>query len=176
MTIDLSQFVGKKVRVTFRNGNFDSGIVSTTTANPMFSYVYTGRSLKEYYNIDGLKSYKEHLSHAWDIIKIEELQMNKYEELEKKVAEMQKEIDRLKAQEQKEVRSFRNDIKRVLSQFYASAEHYDDGDELDNHFTNKICEVVERYIPVSYDANGNNYDWGYNDALFKVKKNLGLDK
>ena len=100
--IDLSQFVGKNVRVTFRNGNFDSGLVSATTINPMFPYVYTGRSLKEYYNRDGLGSYKEHLYHAWDIIHIEEIKpMNRYEELEKQVAEMQKEIDRLKREEKK---------------------------------------------------------------------------
>jgi hypothetical protein len=97
--IDLSQFVDKKVRVTFRNGNNDNGIVSITTINPMYPYVYTGRSLKEYYNRDGLRSYKTHLN-AWDIIKIEELKpMNKYEELENKVAEMQKEIERLKREE-----------------------------------------------------------------------------
>jgi hypothetical protein len=98
--IDLSQFVDKQVRVTFRNGNFDSGTVNITTINPMFPYFYTGRSLKEYYNRDGLRSYHKHLFLAWDIIQIEEIKtMKKYEQLENQVAEMQKEIDRLKREE-----------------------------------------------------------------------------
>lgn len=100
--IDLSKFVNKKVRVTFRNGSFDSGIISITTINPMFPYLYAGRSLKEYYNGDGVRSYKGYDLNAWDIIQIEEIKpMNKYEELEKQVAEMQKEIDRLKGEEEK---------------------------------------------------------------------------
>jgi hypothetical protein len=98
--IDLSQFVDKQVRVTFRNGSNDNGIVSITTINPMYSYVYTGRSLKEYYNIYGRRSYKEYLFNAWDIIQIEEIKtMKKYEQLENQVAEMQKEIKRLKREE-----------------------------------------------------------------------------
>jgi hypothetical protein len=98
--IDLSQFVDKQIRVTFRNGNFDSGTVNITTINPMFPYFYTGRSLKKHYNRDGLRSYHKHLFHAWDIIHIEEIKpMKKYEQLENQVAEMQKEIDRLKREE-----------------------------------------------------------------------------
>jgi len=98
--IDLSQFVDKNVRVTFRNGSNDNGTVNITTINPMFPYVYIGRSLKECYNRDGMCPYKGHYLNAYDIIQIEELKpMKKYEQLENQVAEMQKEIDPLKREE-----------------------------------------------------------------------------
>ena len=107
MTIELLQFVGKKVEVTLRNGETEKGKIEirpreeNVVSNPYLflgdfccSYLSTGR---RYHATDT----------EYDIIKIEELQMNRYEKLEKKVAEMQKEIDRLKAQEQKKVPKIR---------------------------------------------------------------------
>ena len=178
--IDLSQFVDKKVRVTFRNGelrdcNIKSHLIRTATYPYIISYVIgdrrnentytregrldlnTSTSLGDIIKIEELKPmidlekfvnkkviitrnchgtrvgclmkgkhntfpYELHLekggiiqynregynlssntSNPYNIKHIEELKpMNKYEELENKVAEMQKEIDRLKREEKKE--------------------------------------------------------------------------
>ena len=108
--IDLSKYVGKKVRVTFRNTVYmDEGIVELTDR-----YMYPYRIRGNLYSKDG--KWKNSDTRRHDILTIEEIQMNTYQELENKVKELQAEIDRLKAQEQKqkEVRSFRNDIKGVL--------------------------------------------------------------
>lgn len=43
------------------------------------------------------------------------------------------------------------------------------------NLTNKICEVVESYIP-NLQIEREDYDHGFNDAIYKMKKNLELDK
>jgi hypothetical protein len=105
--IDLSQFVDKKVRVTFRNGEMrDCDIkfypIRTATYPYIISYVIGNKRNETSYTRWGRLDLNTSTSPG-DIIKIEELKpMNKYEELENKVAEMQKEIDRLKREEKKE--------------------------------------------------------------------------
>jgi hypothetical protein len=101
--IDLSKFVDKKVRVTFRNGETYEGEIQTTQSYTIYPYSFNYHR----YSYGAAKSPYTKLGKFWsgsvsklDIIKIEEIKpMNKYEELEKKVAEMQKEIDRLKKEE-----------------------------------------------------------------------------
>ena len=92
--IDLSKFVDKNVRVTLRNGCICEGkITKNATGNP-----YYFKSDEGDYGCQN--TYNGHLIHAWDIIQIEEIKpMKKYEQLENQVAEMQKEIDRLKREE-----------------------------------------------------------------------------
>lgn len=104
--IDLSQFIDKKVRVTLRNGNKMEGNIkfipfSTAVYPYILSWVFDNRKLERTYTKNG--SYDTCTSSSpLDIIQIEEIKpMNKYEELEKQVAEMQKEIDRLKREEEK---------------------------------------------------------------------------
>ena len=93
--IDLSQFVDKKVRVTLRNGGVEEGFVKNT-----LHYDYPFSINLNHYSNNGEWKHSEH--RKYDIIQIEEIKpMNKYEELEKQVAEMQKEIDRLKGEEEK---------------------------------------------------------------------------
>jgi small nuclear ribonucleoprotein (snRNP)-like protein len=100
--IDLSQFVDKKVRVTFRNGCICEGRMSLNTSmNRVYNPYYFKNSAYECsYTLDGFELDSTEPT-AGDIIQIEEIKpMNKYEELEKQVAEMQKEIDRLKREEE----------------------------------------------------------------------------
>jgi hypothetical protein len=100
--INLSQFVDKQVRVTLRHGDRVEGdidISSGSVYSYIFSYVIENRKLERTYTKNG--SYDICTSSSpLDIIQIEEIKpMNRYEELEKQVAEMQKEIDRLKKEE-----------------------------------------------------------------------------
>lgn len=101
-----------------------------------------------------------------------------YQELENKVKELQAEIDRLKAQEQKqkEVRTFKDDIWKVLDDFRKKSQYSCDVNCLDE-YTDKICEIVKSYIPNPFQKinRGDYYSIGFNDALTNVKKNLGLD-
>lgn len=104
--IDLSKFVDKKVRVTFRNGKKVEGdfkyIAIHTAIYPyVFSYVVGNNRKENSYTKNG--SYNHCCAtNSLDIFHIEEIKpMNRYEELEKQVAEMQKEIDRLKREEEK---------------------------------------------------------------------------
>jgi hypothetical protein len=105
--IDLSQFVNKKVRVTFRNGEMrDCDIrfypIRTATYPYIISYVIGDKRTELTYTREGRLDLCTNTTPG-DIIRIEEIKpMNKYEELENKVAEMQKEIDRLKREEKKE--------------------------------------------------------------------------
>jgi hypothetical protein len=155
--IDLSKYVGKKVRVTFTDGRKDEYIIVETC-------------IKEFPFKIGM-GYYTNLGHSrYCINNIEEIkEINEIQELENKVKEMQAEIDRLKAKEQKEVRSFRNGIKGILSLTQISRQGME-------NLTDKICEIVDGYIPATYDTKGDTYDNGYNDALYKVRKNLGLIK
>ena len=106
MTIDLSQFVGKKVRVTFRNGETYEGNITPNEFDDS-SFPYRFQPNEDVYfrnfNVTGSQSVKCH--GAFDIMKIEEI--NEIEELENKVKELQAEIDRLKSQDQKEVPKIR---------------------------------------------------------------------
>jgi hypothetical protein len=98
--VDLSQFVDKQVRVTFRNGFKVEGKIifnlNYPTSPYLFSYFADDMHYGRYYDKNGTHTPTEQLN----IIKIEEIKpMNKYEQLENQVAEMQKEIDRLKREE-----------------------------------------------------------------------------
>ena len=96
--IDLSQFVGKKVRVTFRNGETNEGEIDFISKQNIYPYSFVYGGIKSARTKRG--SFLSGSVSCIDIIKIEEIKpMSKYEELEKKVAEMQKEIDRLKKEE-----------------------------------------------------------------------------
>ena len=102
--IDLSQFVGKNVRVTLRNGTVVEGDFKLysirTAAYPyIISYVIGNKRNETSYTRDG-RLYLNTSTSPGDIIHIEEIKtMKKYEQLESKVAEMQKEIERLKREE-----------------------------------------------------------------------------
>jgi uncharacterized small protein (DUF1192 family) len=101
--INLSQFVGKQVRVTFRNGCICEGkvLLNTTKSQVTYPYYFKNTAYEGGYTKDGFELDCTEPT-AGDIIHIEEIKpMNKYEELEKQVAEMQKEIDRLKGEEEK---------------------------------------------------------------------------
>jgi hypothetical protein len=105
--IDLSKFVDKQVRVTFRNGEMiDCDImfysIRTSTYPYIISYVIGNSRNENTYTKEGRLDLNTSTS-LRDIIKIEELKpMKKYEQLENQVAEIQKEIDRLKGEEKKE--------------------------------------------------------------------------
>lgn len=97
--IDLSKFVGKKVRVTFRNGCEREVKVCKSIWYELGNKTF---SLSEKPGSPMYSSSGVYLSDAKfdaDIIHIEEIKIMKYEELEKRVAEMQKEIDHLKREE-----------------------------------------------------------------------------
>lgn len=97
--IDLSQFVDKNVRVTLRNGCICEGkITKNATGNPYF-YKNDEGDYECQHTYDGFELDSTEPT-AGDIIQIEEIKpMKKYEQLENQIAEMQKEIDRLKREE-----------------------------------------------------------------------------
>jgi hypothetical protein len=92
--IDLSQFVGKNVRVTRVNGEEVECKVLYRKENTIHPYSVDFLA----YCRDG--RYNNGVISDLDIIQIEEIKpMKKYEQLKNQVAEMQKEIDRLKREE-----------------------------------------------------------------------------
>lgn len=115
--IDLSKFVDKQVRVTFENGQKYKGKFEYChlLSSASFPYVFWGEDNTpcnrsgDHYNKNGVNGFAEVFGNSHNITHIEEpvtitfliKPMNKYEELEKQVAEMQKEIDRLKREEKK---------------------------------------------------------------------------
>jgi hypothetical protein len=87
--------------VTFRNGCICEGKITrnTTKSQVTYPYYFKNTAYEGGYTKDGFELDSTEPT-AGDIIQIEEIKpMNKYEELEKQVAEMQKEIDRLKREE-----------------------------------------------------------------------------
>ena len=95
--IDLSQFVDKRVRVTFRNRRTKEGLLSL---NGIYLYPYKVRWDDNTSTFFDTVGNSDCLFSSHNIIKIEEIKtMKKYEQLENQVAEMQKEIDRLKREE-----------------------------------------------------------------------------
>jgi hypothetical protein len=99
--IDLFQFIDKKVRVTFKYGDKQTGLITKNLSDGIYyPFIFRTEEFGTPYTKSG-EYYLNCLSYG-DIIHIEEIKpMNKYEELEKQVAEMQKEIDRLKAEDKK---------------------------------------------------------------------------
>jgi len=92
--IDLSQFIGKNVRVTRVNGEEVECKVLYRKENTIHPYSVDFLS----YCRDG--RYNNGVISDLDIIHIEEIKpMKKYEQLENQIAEMQKEIARLKREE-----------------------------------------------------------------------------
>jgi|694.fasta_scaffold26997_15 hypothetical protein len=99
--IDLSQFIDKKVRVTFGNNDVrDVEVKFTPGGRHTFPYKLSWVGVKErYFTRKGCPSEWPRFPEL-DIIHIEEIKpMKKYEQLEKQVVELQKEIDRLKREE-----------------------------------------------------------------------------
>jgi uncharacterized small protein (DUF1192 family) len=101
--VDLSKFVGKEVRVTFRNGCEREVKVRKSIWYGLDNKTFclSEKPGSPMYNSSGV--YLSDAKINADIIHIEEIKsMNRYEDLEKQVAEMQKEIDRLKAENKKQ--------------------------------------------------------------------------
>lgn len=96
MTIDLSQFVGKKVTVTFRSGKKITDVLFFNE-NVVWPYKFWGHS----YQKEGNEDYSQS---PYDIIHIElaEEPMKKYEQLEAQIVKLQEEVERLKKQEKEE--------------------------------------------------------------------------
>jgi hypothetical protein len=97
--IDLSQFVGKRVRVTLRNGCICEGKITRNTTSHPYYFKNDEGDYECQHTYDGFELDSTEPT-AGDIIHIEEIKpMKKYEQLENQIAEMQKEIDRLKREE-----------------------------------------------------------------------------
>jgi hypothetical protein len=99
--IDLSQFIDKKVRVTFGNNDVrDVEVKFTPGGRHTFPYKLSWVGVKErYFTRKGCPSEWPRFPEL-DIIHIEEIKpMKKYEQLETQGVELQKEIDRLKREE-----------------------------------------------------------------------------
>ena len=94
MTIDLSQFLGKKVDVVLRNGNIFYSVTVSAWNNLSFQYKINEQTYKR----DG--SWENVFLNENDIVKIELSTMKKYEKLEGQIAELQKEVERLKKEEE----------------------------------------------------------------------------
>ena len=147
--IDLSKYVGKKVRVTFRNTVYmdegivelDKGIVELTEWDT-YPYRIHGNA----YSKDG--KWKNSDTRKHDILTIEEIQMNNYQELENKVKELQAEIDRLKAQELKS-----KSLYNILL------------DDFDVDDCEIICHNVENWLPPDDPHDGEEFQLGWNACL-----------
>jgi hypothetical protein len=99
--IDLSHFDNKKVRVTFGNNDVrDAGVKFTPYGRHTFPYKLSWVGVKErYFTRDGHPSEWPGFPELYIIHNEEIKPMKKYEELENKVVEIQREIDRLKREE-----------------------------------------------------------------------------
>ena len=146
--IDLSKYVGKKVRVTFRNTVYmdegivelDKGIVELTEWDT-YPYRIHGNA----YSKDG--KWKNSDTRKHDILTIEEIQMNNYQELENKVKELQAEIDRLKAQELKS-----KSLYEMLDDFGSINRDY-------------VCDTVKKWLPPDDPHDGEEFQLGWNACL-----------
>lgn len=101
--IDLSQYLNKKVRVTLRNNETYEGKI-TLNEGDNFHFPYRFQPDEDVYfrayTVTG-SQYTIDCGWRFNIMKIEE--MNEIEELKNKVKELQEQIDRLEAKDEKEV-------------------------------------------------------------------------
>ena len=94
--IDLSKYVGKKVRVTFRGMGDKQDVIIEKNRSTTYPYFIHGTALT--YTSNGANN--GYMSGPYDIIYIEEIEeINEIQELENKVKELQAQIDRLKKKE-----------------------------------------------------------------------------
>ncbi len=100
--IDLSKFVGKRVRLTLGDGSKRERTVCESIWNVYYgdgTFCLSEKPGSPLYSSSGICLSNPQKPYA-DIVKIEEIKpMKEYEKLEKKVAKLQKEIDRLKKEE-----------------------------------------------------------------------------
>jgi hypothetical protein len=145
--IDLSQFVGKNVRVTLRNGTVVEGDFKLypirTAAYPyIISYVIGNKRNETSYTRGGRHDLNTSTSPD-DIIHIEEIKtMKKYEQLENQVAEMQKEIERLKREEKNYPKL--KPVKIIRTVTYTPEEYFEHCEE--NEFEPSEEGYVEYYM------------------------------
>jgi hypothetical protein len=97
MKIDLSKYVGQEVEVTFSSGKTLVGKVTYIPSDSGSKLDYRIGSEKHHtFTVDGFYYSTRSPNNLNNIIKI--TSMKKYQELEQQVKELQKEIERLKAQ------------------------------------------------------------------------------
>ena len=98
-TVHLPSYINKNVEVTYRNGNKYTGkLIFSEVASIEHPYILDGRT----YTKKGFY-YDEDESYSYDIVSIRSLEgPTKYSHLEEQVAELQAEIERLKAEEEAE--------------------------------------------------------------------------
>ena len=100
MKIDLSKFVGQEVEATLQNGKKIVGVVTYFPQNDSCELEYKiGLKRRYIFTVDGFYWSARCLS-PYNIIKIKP--MKKYEQLEQQVKDLQKEIDRLKKEEEQQ--------------------------------------------------------------------------
>jgi hypothetical protein len=101
MTVNLSLYLNKEVHVTFHNGATETGIIVKNNSDKYvrthpFMWNRTGRIHRK----NGSCSIDPSIPLMDDIIKIELVEKPKYQQLEEQIAAMQKEVERLKKEEQ----------------------------------------------------------------------------
>ena len=100
MKIDLSKFVGQEVEATLQNGEKIAGVVTYFPQNDSCELEYRiGTESLNTFTVDGFY-WSIRFPSPFNIIKIKS--MKKYEQLEQQVKDLQKEIDRLKKEDQQQ--------------------------------------------------------------------------
>lgn len=156
MKINLSKFVGQEVEATLQNGEKIVGVVTyfaTTRKGCELNYKVGLKGC--FFTIDGFY-WSTRIPHARNIIKIKP--MKKYKQLEQKVQELQKEIDRLK-REEKQQNKLPNEFNLDSALSFLDEPNYDDLEDMhlwsdtpqgaaywDNIYTN-LKEFPEYKVP-----------------------------
>ena len=99
MTVDLRQYLGQEVQVTYENGDTLIGKIGNVPKVGFSELEYCLDSGGSTYTWDGF--YWSHRgSNELNIVKIKPINMKNYEQLENQIKELQAEVERLKKEEE----------------------------------------------------------------------------
>lgn len=159
MKIDLSKFIGQEVEATLQNGKKIVGVVTYDRALGTSELDYVVGSKR--CTVDGFY-WTSRLPHPNNITKI--TSMEKYQKLEQQVKDLQKEIERLKEEENKVPKDFKLD--HALS-FLDCPNSWD----LDDMFTWDISSQGKVYWDDLYSELCENPDYKVPDeAIIQIQK------
>jgi len=107
MTVDLSQYVGQEVEVTYEDGSHEVGKIArnedcTGLSQLHYIFCYNGGRTQQYTK-EGFY-WSSRSSNDNNIIHIKPLTMKKYEQLENQIKELQAEVERLKKEEEARIK------------------------------------------------------------------------
>jgi hypothetical protein len=146
--IDLSLYLNKKIKVTYRNGSIHADtVIRNDSGGFECSHPYSMQGSEYNFRKDGTYSSLRGENHSHDIVKIELVEQPKYHHLENQVKEMQRQIEVTQA----EIQRLKNEEENTIAEFAGYKAMLEKGGALDDsvvfyHPNGEVCKRIPRHV------------------------------